>query len=76
MSYSYYPKISYLYAAKPFEGELEEHEMVLRDISALLGGDDDLGRKFWNILFSAEADSTDNGLRKAIQAFQQSEGEE
>ena len=44
VSVSYSPKISYLYSAKPYHGELEPEEQILLKIKDYIGGDSEKGK--------------------------------
>lgn len=47
VSYSYFPKISYLYSARLYDGELPENERVLLEIRDYIGGDTKRGEELY-----------------------------
>lgn len=47
ISYDYFPKNSYLYSARIFEGELPENERVLLEIKDYIGGDAARGKEVY-----------------------------
>ena len=51
---SHYPYISLLYSARLFEGELDDKERIMCEISEYIGGNESKGRAFWNALLSFE----------------------
>ena len=48
VSFSYFPKISYLYRARLYDGELDEKEKILLEIRDFIGGDEKKGKWFYD----------------------------
>lgn len=48
VSYSYSPKISYLYTAEIYQGQLTERETVLKNLSDYIGGDEKRGQEIYD----------------------------
>ena len=51
----YFPRISPLFTAEIYNGEPEEKEKVMLDISKMIDGKEENGRKFWHALFRERA---------------------
>ncbi len=64
VSFSYFPKVAYLYSADHFTGELPADEQILSEVKAYIGEDQSKGDELWDRL---SCEMTDDELRKLIQ---------
>ena len=52
VSLNYFPKISYLYSAKLYDGELEANERILLTIKDYIRNDEQVGRKIYEAIWA------------------------
>ena len=64
--HDYYPKISPLYTAERFKGKPDGKERMLLDISEIIGGSEENGRKLWEVLAFGIQDLSETDIKEAV----------
>lgn len=68
LSLGYTPKISYLYTAKLYDGELEEKERILLKIKDYIDGDSERGREIYDRIWAGQLNDGELWKRTLLNA--------